>query len=298
MKTKLAIACVCALVAVSTLAHAQATSCKKAETQPECHARLKCKADEELDACQKRLQSEAAAGQPRNDADNSNRDNRDNRDGRGDRDSDRGDRREREDSDNGRSDRDNDRGDRREREDSNRDRSDRRDDSSDRRSSRGSRSRSKGFQANKTFGLGLELGAPVGLNGKVFVAPALAIDFGLGFIYSHYYYGDGLHLYGDVLWHPISLVSAAAFELPFYVGVGLRYWDFDYCERGLCNYGGNAVGIRVPVGIAFDFNRAPLDIFIQLVPVLDFVNGDYYDRYRDRSHFGIDLSAGIRYWFK
>ena len=31
---------------------------------------------------------------------------------------------------------------------------------------------------------------------------------------------------------------------------------------------------------------------------LDFVRGDYYDRYRDRAHFGIDLSAGIRYWFK
>ncbi len=286
MRIKIALAAVCALVAASTLAHAQATSCKKTETQPECHARLKCKADEELDACQKRVQSEGAAGQQRNDADNANRN---------DSDSDRGDRGDRGDRDES----DNDRGDRRERDDSDRDRGESRgrDDSSDRGRPR-ARGRSKAFQANKTFGLGLELGAPVGLNGKVFVAPSVAIDFGLGFIYSHYYYGDGVHLYGDVLWHPTSLVSAAAFELPFYVGVGLRYWNFDYCDRGLCAYGGNAVGIRVPVGIAFDFNRTPLDIFIQLVPVLDFVNGDYYDRYRDRSHFGIDLSAGIRYWFK
>jgi hypothetical protein len=54
---------------------------------------------------------------------------------------------------------------------------------------------------------------------------------------------------------------------------------------------------RVPLGIAFDFNNTPLDIFLQIVPVLDFVSGDY-NRYRNREHFGIDGSVGIRYWFK
>ena len=93
-------------------------------------------------------------------------------------------------------------------------------------------------------------------------------------------------------------MSAAAFELPFYVGVGLRYWDFEYCDRGRCTYGGSAIGIRIPVGISFDFRNVPHDIFIQLVPVFDFVNGDYYDRYNDRAHFGVDLSAGLRFWFK
>lgn len=281
-----------ALVALCSLAHAQtppALACKATETQPECHARLKCKASEEVEDCQKRL---ANAGQ-RNDAQNTDG-NRD-----GDRDADT---RERERGDD-REDR-NDRGerdDRRDRDNSDRERSDRRDrddGGGDRGRQRGSRGRSKAFEANKTFGLGLELGAPNGLNGKYFVSKSGALDFGIGFIYSHYYYGDGIHLYGDYLWHPTSLVSAPAFELPFYVGVGLRYWNFDYCDRGLCTYGGSAVGIRVPVGISFDFNRVPLDIFIQLVPVIDFVNGDYYDRYRDRAHFGIDLSAGVRYWFK
>jgi hypothetical protein len=28
------------------------------------------------------------------------------------------------------------------------------------------------------------------------------------------------------------------------------------------------------------------------------LNGDYYDRYDDRAHFGVDLSVGLRYWFK
>ena len=155
-----------------------------------------------------------------------------------------------------------------------------------------------GFEANKTFGLGLELGEPTGLTGKVFVSPKGAIDFGVGYIYDYYYYGDGVHLYGDFLYHPVSLVSAQAFELPLYVGGGLRYWNFRYCFQGLCDYGGSALGIRVPVGIAFDFNNTPLDIFIQLVPTLDFAYGDYYNRFRDRTYLGIDLSVGLRYYFK
>jgi hypothetical protein len=93
-------------------------------------------------------------------------------------------------------------------------------------------------------------------------------------------------------------VSASAFELPLYVGPGVRFWDFEYCYQGVCGYGTSAIGIRVPVGIAFDFNEIPLDIFLQVVPVIDFLRGDYYDRYRDRAYFSVDLSAGIRFWFK
>ena len=154
------------------------------------------------------------------------------------------------------------------------------------------------YSSNGTFGLGLELGGPTGLNGKYFLSDSGALDFGVGWIYRHYYYGNGLHIYGDFLYHPVSLASASAFELPLYVGVGLRAWDFDYCDMRVCGYDGTAVGIRVPIGISFEFNNTPLDIFVQIVPVIDFLSGDYYDRYGNRAHFGADASIGIRYWFK
>ncbi|MDB4963595.1 MAG: hypothetical protein JWP01_3594 [Myxococcales bacterium] len=294
-RSQISLISVCVLVAWSAVAAAQNRAadlaCKATETQAECHARLKCKASEDLEDCQKRLRNDGNAGQ-RDDAGNRDADER----GR-DRESDRDDRNDRDDRDS------------RGRDDSDRARDDR-DDGDDRGSSRrergqrqggGRRGRggsTKGFQANKTFGLGLELGEPSGLNGKYFVSESGALDFGIGAIYSHYYYGDGIHLYGDYLWHPTSLVSASAFELPLYIGVGLRYWDFDFCDRNVCGYGGSAIGIRIPFGISFDFNNVPLDIFLQLVPVLDFVHGDYYDRFDDRTHFGVDLSLGLRYWFK
>ncbi|HEV7556996.1 MAG TPA: hypothetical protein VGO00_16130, partial [Kofleriaceae bacterium] len=38
--------------------------------------------------------------------------------------------------------------------------------------------RTSAFEANKKFGLGLELGDLFGITGKVFVAPSHALDFG------------------------------------------------------------------------------------------------------------------------
>jgi len=275
------------LVALCAVARADAFDCKPTETQAECHKRLRCKADEEIEVCQRRLRN---AQQQQNNGDG---DDRGGDRGNDDRGNDRGGNDDRGSSRRGG---DDDRG------------SSRRggggsDNSSRRRRSGGSGSHR--FEANKTFGLGLELGEPTGLNGKFFFGPRIALDFGLGWIYEHYYYGDGLHLYADILFHPISFTSNPTFELPFYIGGGLRFWDFDYCYRATRNapcayYGGSAIGLRVPVGIAFDFNKAPIDIFIQAVPTLDFIRGDFYDRgyYDRRNHFGIDFSVGVRFWFK
>ncbi|HWU89658.1 MAG TPA: hypothetical protein VN253_20490 [Kofleriaceae bacterium] len=143
----------------------------------------------------------------------------------------------------------------------------------------------RSYVSNGTFGAGLELGSPTGFNGKYFLTGDGALNFGVGA--DGYAYGnrDGLHLYLDYLWHPISLANPAEFQLPFYVGIGGRLWSFD-------NGNATAFGVRVPLGIAFDLNNAPLDIFIQLTPTLDFYRG-----YVDNTGFWIDFSLGIRYWF-
>lgn len=148
------------------------------------------------------------------------------------------------------------------------------------------------FEANKTFGLGLELGAPTSLNGKYFLSSDRALDFGIGTIYT---YGDrsGFHVYGDYLWHPTSLASVEAFELPFYIGLGARIWRFDYGVDNAPDDSATAVGLRVPIGISFDFNTIPLDAFVQVVPTLDF-----YDGYRKHSvYIDLDASIGVRFWF-
>jgi hypothetical protein len=152
------------------------------------------------------------------------------------------------------------------------------------------------FQANKTFGLGIMLGAPTGLSGKYYLGPDTALDFGIGGLYG-YHRRRGLHLHADYLWHPVSLVSADAFELPLYVGVGGRFFSWErYYRDDRRYYGGSAVGVRVPVGIAFDFNDVPIDIFIELAFVVDFI---VRSEYRDDPFLGFDVNPaiGFRYYF-
>jgi hypothetical protein len=151
--------------------------------------------------------------------------------------------------------------------------------------------RASSFTANKTFGLGLMLGAPSGLSGKYFIGPSTALDFGVGIIrYCCRGDRDGLHLHGDVLFHPVSLTSQPAFELPLYFGVGARIWDFDDNEF---DDDGFALGVRAPIGIAFDFNNVPLDVFIELALVVDF-----FFNYRDEVDGDINGAIGVRYWFE
>jgi len=155
----------------------------------------------------------------------------------------------------------------------------------------------RAYESNGKFGIGLELGAPTGFNGKYFLTPNTALNFGVGWLYDNYYRdGDGFHLYLDHLWHPVSLVENEAFKLPFYFGVGGRFWSFDH-YRGRDLYDrSSAVGVRVPLGVAFDFNKIPLDAFVQLTFGLDVFVGDYADRYHS---IGADFGAsiGARYWF-
>jgi hypothetical protein len=146
------------------------------------------------------------------------------------------------------------------------------------------------YVANGKFGLGLELGAPFGINGKYFLSDDGALNFGLGADGYYYRDQDGFSIYLDYLWHPLSLANPPAFQLPLYIGVGGRLWDFD--DNSRFDDDGVAFGLRVPGGIAFDFNNVPLDVFIQLTFVFDFYRG-----YRDNTHAGLEGSIGIRFWF-
>ena len=161
----------------------------------------------------------------------------------------------------------------------------------------------KRFESNKGFGLGLELGAPTAITGKYWLGEGSdrALDFGIGYL-DYYYDWRGFIAYVDYLFHLTSLASTEAFELPFYIGVGGQYWHWDdynlYCGPNpnvYCN--GDALGVRVPIGIAFDFNNVPIDIFLQVTPTLDFFFNHSVGYAPNTLEFIIGASVGIRYYF-
>ena len=113
------------------------------------------------------------------------------------------------------------------------------------------------------FAAGVILGEPTGLSVKYWLNETLAIDGALGVSFNHDNDNDGsFYLHSDVLWHNFDLLKVSQGRLPVYFGVGglLRFRD---------NNEDNQFGIRVPVGLSYLFDDAPVEIFAEVGPALD-----------------------------
>jgi hypothetical protein len=128
---------------------------------------------------------------------------------------------------------------------------------------------------DKNFGLGIILGEPTGVSAKLWTSGDNAFDFGAAWSFK----GDGhLLLQADYVWHIFRLIPVSSGKLPFYVGVGGRVVLAD----------DPLIGVRVPLGLDYMFSNAPVDIFVELVPILDLAPETDFD-------FGGGI--GARYWF-
>jgi hypothetical protein len=133
-----------------------------------------------------------------------------------------------------------------------------------------------GWSQSSGFGVGVILGEPTGLSGKLWVSNQSAIDMGLAYSFRSKGY---FHVHADYLWHFPDIIQSSE-RLPLYVGIGGRL-AFGK-ESG-------TVGIRIPFGIAFWPRSAPIDIFVECVPILDLVPATEF-----RGNGGL----GARFYFK
>ena len=138
------------------------------------------------------------------------------------------------------------------------------------------------------FGLGAVLGDPTGLSMKYWLRKDNAVSGALAFgTYRHHYYNDhhdgwydeevNIHLHANYLWHSFSALPVQRGELPLYWGAGGRLlMGHDF-----------AMGVRGCGGIEY-LPLAPIDIFLELGVIIDFVG-----------HVGgdVDLGLGLRYFF-
>jgi hypothetical protein len=141
---------------------------------------------------------------------------------------------------------------------------------------------------DRGFGLGLILGEPTGLSAKLWTSDINAFDFGLGFSVggdriskNHINRVNGrIHLHMDYLWHSFNAISSTE-RFPLYYGIGARF-----------NNGGGydeSIGVRGVFGIAWFPHSTPIDVFLELVPVLQLTSS---------VGFGIDAGVGVRYFFQ
>ncbi len=124
------------------------------------------------------------------------------------------------------------------------------------------------------FGLGIIIGEPTGLSLKTWLSQKHAVDAGIAWSLTN----DWFHIHADYLIHNFELIDVSQGELPFYFGFGAKLGighDFSF-------------GARVPVGLNYLFEDAPLDVFVEVVPALQLINS---------IQFQMNGGIGIRYWF-
>ena len=138
------------------------------------------------------------------------------------------------------------------------------------------------------FGLGVIIGEPTGISAKVWTSSVNAFDFGLGLSIG----GDGLgksngtfrgqsrmHFHMDYLWHSFEAFKSDV-RLPVYYGFGGRF-------NSGASYN-NTLAVRGIFGIAWLPRQAPVDVFLELAPSLQFTSP---------AGFAMEAGIGARYYF-
>lgn len=129
-------------------------------------------------------------------------------------------------------------------------------------------------QNSGAIGAGVIIGNPNGLTGKFWLSEGQALDLGLGF-------SDNVSIYGDYLWHSWSVFpQPAEGKLPGYLGLGVQIGDSSRHDTGL--------GLRAVAGIAYWLPRNPVEIFLEVVPVLQL---------SEDSGLHLNAGLGVRYYF-
>jgi len=128
---------------------------------------------------------------------------------------------------------------------------------------------------SKGIGLGLIVGEPTGISFKYWTGSTTAFDAALAWSFVD---EGAFHIHGDYIFHNFTLITIPEGKLPFYYGIGARIKTANDTK----------LGVRVPLGLAYLFNSAPIDIFLEIVPILDLT---------PKTDFAINAALGARYYF-
>lgn len=129
---------------------------------------------------------------------------------------------------------------------------------------------------DRGFGLGIVIGEPTGFSLKKWRSDTTAIGGAIAWSFGK---NNGLHLHGDYLVHNFDVFQPEKEQLALYYGIGGRIKIAKDETK---------VGVRIPLGIDYIFEKASLDVFLEFVPLLDLVPS---------TDFELNGAIGVRYFF-
>lgn len=161
----------------------------------------------------------------------------------------------------------------------------------------------RGGPQNKTFGLGLQLGTPTAITGKVYFGEVPALVFGLGVAWPFGgfggYVGGDFHVYKfqhkrmDVLTLHLYVGASlqASFIGPWYYTVWYRGGPYPYYYYNYVN-GPFALAVRAPLGLSIYWGKVSFDTFFEIGPAVYIVFGGPVTAF-----VAPTVSVGARYYF-
>ncbi len=126
-------------------------------------------------------------------------------------------------------------------------------------------------------GVGAIVGDPTGVHAKLKLVAGTALDLSAAWTLRG---NNELQLQGDYVYHRYDVFVPRTGRAPIYFGIGGRV--------RFVEVGDNLVGVRFPVGVAYEFDNAPFDVFGEIVPILDVAPDTDFD---------LEGAIGGRFWF-
>lgn len=130
---------------------------------------------------------------------------------------------------------------------------------------------------DRGFGLGIIVGEPTGISFKGWLNGTNAIDGALAWSFVR----DGsFHAHADYLWHSFHVFETDE-VVPLYYGIGGRI-KTEHHENA-------RIGVRVAVGVGYLFRDAPVDLCLEIAPVVDLAPS---------TDLEANAGFGVRFWFR
>lgn len=138
------------------------------------------------------------------------------------------------------------------------------------------------------FGVGVMVGEPTGVTAKKWLDATRAIDGAAAWSLSG---EDAFSFHADYLWHRFGVVTNPSPEIAIHYGIGARvqFREDDDNGNGHGEDDDDTAGVRIPVGLTYLMKENPLEVFMELAPVIDLVPDTDAD---------FEAAIGIRFYFR
>jgi hypothetical protein len=125
------------------------------------------------------------------------------------------------------------------------------------------------------IGLGVILGQPTGVSFKAWTARNQAVDVAVAWAFDR---EEAIHVHADYLFHNFRLFRVEKGQFVLYYGIGGRIKAESRTR----------FGIRIPIGLSYLFEDAPVELFFELGPIMDLAPSTL---------FRMTTGVGVRYYF-